>query len=42
MPANEVASGLYASLGFRPTGEWEDDEPLLALSVAEWRAKRER
>lgn len=41
-PANEVASGLYASLGFRPTGEIEDDEPLVALSVADWRATRER
>ena len=42
VPANAVASSLYTSLGFRPTGEWEDGEPLVALSVAEWRATRKR
>jgi hypothetical protein len=42
VPEDEVASGLYASLGFRPTGEIEDDEPLVALKVAEWRADRGR
>jgi diamine N-acetyltransferase len=34
-PANEVAARLYASLGFRPTGEIEDDEPLVLLRLAE-------
>jgi diamine N-acetyltransferase len=34
-PANEVASRLYASLGFRPTGEIEDDEPLVLLRLAD-------
>ena len=28
-PANTAAAGLYTSLGFQPTGEIEDDEPLL-------------
>jgi hypothetical protein len=42
VPENEVAFGLCASLGFRPTGEIEDDEPLVALNVAEWRADRGR
>jgi diamine N-acetyltransferase len=41
VPENTVASSLYASLGFRPTGEWEDGEPLVALSAAEWRARRQ-
>ena len=27
--ANTVAANLYASLGFRPTGEIEDGEPLV-------------
>jgi diamine N-acetyltransferase len=40
VPDNTVASRLYASLGFRPNGEIEDDEPLVVLNVAEWRAKR--
>jgi diamine N-acetyltransferase len=34
-PANEVAARLYTSLGFRPTGEIEDDEPLVLLRLAE-------
>jgi hypothetical protein len=42
VPEIEVASGLCASLGFRPTGEIEDDEPLVALKVAGWRADRGR
>ena len=42
VPSNAVASSLYASLGFRPNGEIEDDEPLVVLSVAEWRARRDR
>jgi diamine N-acetyltransferase len=41
VPSNAVASKLYASLGFRPTGEWEDGEPLVTLNVAEWRPKRD-
>lgn len=36
-PANAVAAGLYASLGFRPTGEIEDDEPLVLLRLADRR-----
>jgi diamine N-acetyltransferase len=39
-PANVVAAGLYASLGFRPTGEIEDDEPLVLLRLADWRSAR--
>src|SRR5918998_3001120 len=35
VPANAVAAGLYASLGFRPTGEVEDGEPPVRLRVAE-------
>jgi diamine N-acetyltransferase len=34
VPENAVAAGLYASLGFRPTGEVEDGEPLLRLRLA--------
>ena len=34
-PANAVAAGLYTSLGFQPTGEIEDDEPLLRLRLAD-------
>ena len=34
-PANTVAASLYASLGFLPTGEWEDGEPLVVLRLAE-------
>jgi diamine N-acetyltransferase len=40
-PANAVAAGLYASLGFRPTSEVEDGEPLLRLRLAEWGTPRE-
>jgi len=36
-PANAVALGLYTSLGFQPTGEIEDDEPLLLLRLADRR-----
>jgi RimJ/RimL family protein N-acetyltransferase len=39
-PANVVAAGLYASLGFPPTGEIEDDEPLVLLRLADWRSAR--
>jgi diamine N-acetyltransferase len=42
VPSNEVASRLYASLGFRPTGEWEDGEPLVALRTTAWRAGQGR
>jgi diamine N-acetyltransferase len=34
-PANAVALGLYTSLGFQPTGEIEDDEPLVCLKLAD-------
>lgn len=34
-PNNAVAAKLYASLGFRPTGEIEDDEPLVLLRLAD-------
>jgi diamine N-acetyltransferase len=33
-PANAVALGLYTSLGFQPTGEIEDGEPLVRLRLA--------
>ena len=39
-PANAAAT-LYASLGFQPTGEIEDDEPLLRLRLADRRADRD-
>ncbi|MFI5804554.1 GNAT family N-acetyltransferase [Streptomyces sp. NPDC051561] len=32
-PANAPAAALYASLGFRPTGEFEDTEIVVALSA---------
>jgi diamine N-acetyltransferase len=38
VPSNAVAAGLYASLGFRPTGEVEDDEPLSCLRLADRRS----
>lgn len=34
-PANTVAAALYASLGFEPTGEIEDDEPLVVLRLTD-------
>jgi diamine N-acetyltransferase len=34
-PDNTVAAGLYASLGFQPTGEVEDGEPLVLLRLAD-------
>ena len=34
-PANAAAQNLYASLGFRPTGEIEDDEPLVLLRLGD-------
>jgi diamine N-acetyltransferase len=37
-PANTAAANLYASLGFQPTGEIEDDEPLLLLRLADRRS----
>ena len=40
-PANAVAANLYTSLGFQPTGEIEDDEPLLLLRLADRRADRD-
>jgi diamine N-acetyltransferase len=40
-PANTVALGLYTSLGFQPTGEIEDDEPLLRLRLADRRSDRD-
>jgi diamine N-acetyltransferase len=42
VPTNAVAAKLYASLGFVPTGEIEDEEPLLLLRLADWRAASER
>ena len=41
VPSNTVAAGLYASLGFRPTGEIEDDEPLVCLQLADRRSPRD-
>ncbi len=40
VPANAIATGLYASLGFRPTGEIEDGEPLVRLRLADRQAQR--
>ena len=40
-PANAVAAGLYASLGFHPTGEIEDGEPLVRLRLADRRSDRD-
>ena len=40
-PENMVAANLYASLGFLPTGEWEDGEPLVVLRVADHPAAAE-
>lgn len=34
VPGNTVAAALYESLGFRPTGEIEDGEPLVVLRLA--------
>ena len=42
VPSNAVAAGLYASLGFRPTGEIEDGEPLVRLRLADRRAQRDQ
>jgi diamine N-acetyltransferase len=38
VPENAVAAGLYASLGFRPTGEIEDGEPLVRLRLVNRRS----
>ena len=42
VPANAVAAGLYASLGFRLTGEVEDGEPLVRLRLADRGAQAEQ
>ena len=42
VPENAVAAGLYASLGFRPTGEVEDGEPLVRLRLADRRSPRDQ
>ena len=42
VPSNAVAAGLYASLGFRPTGEIEDGEPLVRLRLADRRSDRDQ
>jgi diamine N-acetyltransferase len=39
-PANTAAATLYASLGFQPTGEIEDDEPLVCLTLTDRRTDR--
>ena len=41
-PENAVAAALYASLGFLPTGEIEDGEPLVRLRLADWQARQGR
>ncbi len=38
VPSNAVAAGLYAGLGFRPTGEIEDGEPLVRLWLVDRRS----
>jgi diamine N-acetyltransferase len=40
-PANAVALGLYTSLGFQPTGEIEDGEPLVRLRLEDRRSARD-
>ncbi len=40
-PANTVAATLYASLGFQPTGEIEDGEPLVRLWLADRQSPRD-
>jgi diamine N-acetyltransferase len=42
VPANSVAAALYASLGFQPTGEIEDGEPLVRLRLADRRSPRDQ
>ncbi|MGX4694488.1 hypothetical protein [Streptomyces sp. JNUCC 63] len=32
-PENTLAAALYAALGFRPAGEFEDEEAVAALSA---------
>jgi diamine N-acetyltransferase len=34
-PANTAAARLYASLGFTPTGETDDDEIVVQLEVGQ-------
>ncbi len=41
VPSNAAAAGLYASLGFRPTGEIEDGEPLVRLWLADRQSPRD-
>jgi diamine N-acetyltransferase len=41
VPGNTIAAALYASLGFQPTGEEEDGEPLLRLRLTDWRTSRD-
>ena len=33
VPGNEAAEKLYASLGFTPNGEYDDDEKVMVLSL---------
>jgi diamine N-acetyltransferase len=42
VPENAVAAALYAALGFRPTGEIEDGEPLVQLRLADRRSPRDQ
>ena len=42
VPENAAAARLYASLGFRPTGEIEDGEPLVRLRLADRRSQQDR
>jgi len=41
-PANAVALGLYTSLGFQPTGEIEDGEPLVRLRLVDRQSHRDQ
>lgn len=38
LPSNAAMAGLFTSLGFRPTGEIEDGEPLVSLRLADRRS----
>ena len=42
LPSNATMAGLFASLGFRPTGEIEDGEPLVSLRLADRRSPNDQ
>lgn len=42
LPSNAAMAGLFTSLGFRPTGEIEDGEPLVSLRLADRRSPNDQ